>query len=216
VTTAFQATVTFAPAADGEGARASRLPAWARRFVPAMGRLPAELADRSTGLYHRAGLIAAANRIVGEQAPGAPFAMIVVEFTELREICDIYGNGVARKVVATIVRRMRSIAGWRGVAGRTGPAQFTIVLPAADDKACRRVRRVLGTPARVEFDAGDSEIVLVPDVIVDAAETGDQAQDLYRDMCRELARRQKDERRRLHWLASERERHSRPMSLPQR
>jgi GGDEF domain-containing protein len=110
------------------------------------------------------------------------------------------------------------VAGSRGFAGRTGPTQFAVVLPGVtEEKAIRRVQRVLGKPARVEFDAGDSEIVLVPDLLVDGCEAGEiDVQDVYRDMCRELARVQKVELRRLNWLASERERHSRPMSLSPR
>jgi GGDEF domain-containing protein len=124
---------------------------------------------------------------------------------------------VASKVVARVVRRLRVLAGWHGLVGRTGPAQFTVVLPGqSEERARQQVRRALGKPARIEFDAGDSEIVLVPDLAIDTAEPGTRVQHLYRETCRELARAQKDERRRLNYLASERERHSRPMSLPAR
>jgi hypothetical protein len=203
---AFEATVTFAPQFGADaGAVASRWPGWTRRLLRSFRTIPDEALDRSTGLYNRSGLFAAAN--AATQARGA----------DLREVHQIYGNAIARQMVERIVRRMRSLAGSRGLAGRTGPTQFTVVLAGAtQDKGVRLVQRVLGKPARVEFDAGDSEIVLVPDLLVDTAEPGVPVQALYREMCGELARIQKNELRRLNWLASERERHSRPMSLPSR
>lgn len=215
---AFQATVTFAPefGADGD-AVASRWPAWTRRLLRSFRTIPEEARDRSTGLYNRAGLFAAANEATQARGAGLPVSMVVLDFADLREVYQIYGNAVARKVVERTVRRLRSLAGSRGFAGRTGPTQFTLVLPGATrDEAVRRIQRALGKPARVEFDAGDSEIVLVPDLLIDTAEPGAAVQALYRQMCGELARIQTNELRRLNWLASERERHSRPMSLPAR
>lgn len=215
---AFQATVTFATdfGADGDLV-ASRWPAWTRRLLRSFRTIPDEARDRSTGLYNRGGLFAAANEAVQARVAALPVSMVVLDFTDLREVYQIYGNAVARKVVERIVRRLRSLAGSRGFAGRTGPTQFTLVFPGATrDKAVHRVQRVLGKPARVEFDAGDSEIVLVPDLLVDTAQPGGTVQALYRELCGELARMQKSELRRLNWLTSERERHSRPMSLPAR
>lgn len=209
----FEATATFVPLPGvSPEPRPSQLPGWLRLLLPVQ-RIPADLRDRSTGLYNRAGLFGAANDLLRLRADPVAATMIVLDFSDLSEVCDIYGHAIAVKVIARIVRRVRSVAGARGVAGRTGPAQFTIVIPQVGEKALRRVQRGLGKPARIEFDAGDSEIVLVPDMLIDTAEPGvEGAQDLYRQMCRELARIQKDERRRLNWLTSERERHSRPMS----
>lgn len=210
---AFQATVTFAPRLVPQ--LPARLPAWLCRLFESARFCPAQFVDPGTGLFNRAGLFAAAHRAIRDRQAGVPVAIVVLDFADLREVCDIYGMPIARKVVAKAVRRLRTVAGWHGLVGRTGPSQFTVVLPGAtEDKAMRMVRRGLGKPARVEFDAGDSEIVLVPDLLVDVLEPGaDKVQDVYREMSQELARTQRDERRRLNWLASERERHSRPMSM---
>jgi len=216
---AFEATV-FASEDPGamSGASSSRWAVWLQRLVSPFRELPAEARDRSTGLYNRAGLLAAANEAIRARAGGWRCSMVVVDFADLHEVYDIYGNAIARKVVARIVRRLRVLAGLRGFAGRTGPAQFTVVLPGATQARARRlVQRALGAPARIEFDAGDSEIVLVPHLLVDTAEPGAESiQPLYRDMCAELARVQEDELRRLHWLTTTRERHSRPMRLAPR
>ncbi|HUR88733.1 MAG TPA: diguanylate cyclase [Ramlibacter sp.] len=210
-----QATTAFAPAAAGlQPTRPLRLPRWIRMLLPPQ-RIPAELLDRSTGLYNRAGLFAAANEMIHSARASANASMVIVEFGDLREVCDIYGDAIARRVVARIVRRLRRVAGAHGVVGRTGPAQFTVVIPYEGEKVAKCLQRGLGKTACIEFDAGDSEIVLVPDLIVETAEPGDvTAQELYRQMGRQLAHNQEEERRRLHWLASERERHSRPMTDP--
>jgi diguanylate cyclase (GGDEF)-like protein len=214
--TAFQATATFTSQFQPAGGDAtpSRWPEWMRRLVQSVRTIPEDSLDRSTGLYNRGGLFAAANEAM-RRRPEASVSMIVLDFADLREVWQIYGHAVARKVVGRIIRRTRALAGARGFAGRTGPTQFTVILPGVtEDKAIRQVQRALGKPARVEFDAGDSEIVLVPDLFVDEAGSGTPVQTLYRDVCRELARIQKEELRRLNYLTSERERHSRPMSIP--
>lgn len=214
----FEATVTFAPqsGAGGDAAR-SRWPAWARAALRPLQPIPRESLDRSTGLYNRSGLFAAANEAVRLRG-GCELSMVLLDFTDLVEILQIYGNATARKLVDRIVRRVRVLAGLRGFAGRTGPTQFAVVLPGVTQyQALRRVQRALGKPARVELDAGDSEIVVVPDLRVGSDGPAEVlAQTLYRDLCRELAQAQQVEVRRLNWLASERERHSRPMSLPPR
>jgi hypothetical protein len=57
----------------------------------------------------------------------------------------------------------------------------------------------------------------VPDLLVDSLVTGVvTVHALQREMSRELARILREERRRLNFLTSERERHSRPMTLPPR
>jgi diguanylate cyclase (GGDEF)-like protein len=173
--------------------------------------------DRCTGLYERASLLETAQATC-DQLRTQPFSIVVLDFSELREVHDIYGAAVTRKLIDKVVRRVEMLAGRSALAGRTGTSQFTVVLPGMrEDKAVRTLARVLGKPARVEFDAGDSEIVLVPEVIVDGSDPGEQTVEaLHRIMCRELTQRQNAELLRQSYLTRERERHSRPMSLPSR
>lgn len=216
MSTAFQATVTFAPELHGGGAASpSRWPDWMQRLLRPVRPLSSDAIDRSTGLYNRAGLFAAARDALHRRGVAdGPVGMVVLEFSDLREVYQIYGGEIARKVVARIIRRLKVLQGSRGLAGRTGAAQFTVILPGVtQEQAIKQVQRALGQPARVEFDAGDSEIVLVPHLLVDSAEHGATVQDLYRAMSSELSRIREHEMRRLHWLTSQRERHSRPMKL---
>lgn len=216
MTPAFEATITHAhePVPYAGAAPAPFGPRWLRRLLSPFGQLSPEVTDRSTGLYHRAGLFEAALEELQGMGEDAPASAVVLEFSELREVRDIYGGTIGRKVVAKVVRRVRAVAGRSGLAGRTGPSQFTVIFPGLSArKALDRVQRALGRPARVEFDAGDSEIVLVPEFLVDAMEPGGSVQGLYRDLARELSRMEKIERRRLNYLTTERERHSRPMPI---
>lgn len=174
--------------------------------------------DRRTGLYNQAGLMACAGEMLSRaRAEGRNLSVLVIEFSDLREVHEIYGQGVSRKLIARLVRKLTSLAGANGLVGRTGVAQFTVVLPMRRENALRAIQRVLGKPARIEFDAGDDEIVLVPELVLDCTNSGTDSIDaLWRDLCAEVTRLQKSELRRQHYLQRERERHSRPMSLPAR
>jgi hypothetical protein len=87
------------------------------------------------------------------------------------------------------------------------------------EKAIAAIQRVLGSPTRIELDAGDSEIVLVPAFLVEAAGPDISCvSQMHTELRRELARIEHREQRRQQYLTRERERHSRPMglvSLPQ-
>ncbi|MDB5873972.1 MAG: regulator protein domain-like protein [Ramlibacter sp.] len=174
--------------------------------------------DQRTGLYNFEGLMGAADEMLARaRAEGRPLSVVVIEFSDLREVHEIYGHKVSRKVIAKVVGKLRAVAGMRGLAGRTGTEQFTLVLPMRRDKALQAIQRVLGKPARIEFDAGDSEIVLVPDLVLDSTDAATESmQVVWQEMCQEMATTRKVELRRQHYLQRERERHSRPMALPSR
>jgi GGDEF domain-containing protein len=175
------------------------------------------LVDTSTGLYNRMGLIAAGSTMLRQsRADGKSTSLVVLDFNDLLEVRSIYGRETSRKLHMHVVRKMKAIAGAHGLAARTGKAQFTILLPGAGaERAGQAVQRVLGRPSRIEFDAGDCEVVLVPDVMWEvAAPAVETVDELYTDVVHMLAEGQRREQRRQHWLTRERERHSRPMSLP--
>jgi len=117
--------------------------------------------------------------------------------------------------VRDCVRRLRALAGGRGFAGRTGVAEFTVVLPGLDkDGAQALVDRWLGTPPRLEHDADGHEIVLVPDVAVDMAdEDASRLEPLHARMTSRIVRLRREEQLRAAHMKRDRERHSRPMPL---
>lgn len=172
--------------------------------------------DESTGLRNQEGFEARGNALLEScLAEGRPLSVVVFDFADLLEVRAIYGNEVARAVSARVVGKLASLAGRSGFAARTGPAEFTVVLPRLGrTKALQRIQSVLGKPTRIEFEAGDSEIVLVPDFLIETADAATfTVVELQRELRVELVRMQQREQRRHHHMRRERERHSRPMGL---
>ncbi|MBC5766708.1 diguanylate cyclase domain-containing protein [Ramlibacter albus] len=198
---------------------AALVSAFARVAAALQGRSPAarEFLDTTTGLGNHGGLAGIGQPMLdAARRDGRPFSIVVLDFSELTEVREIYGTETARRVVQRVVRKLRLLAGPRGAALRTGRTEFTVLLPGANrDAACAAVHRVLGKPSRVEFDAGDCEIVLVPEIVADnVANDGESLVEVHDEISRGLAKARHDEMRRVQWLQRERERHSRPMALP--
>ncbi|HSV35168.1 MAG TPA: diguanylate cyclase [Ramlibacter sp.] len=178
--------------------------------------------DAATSLYNQAGLVAHGDDLLAAmRRERRPVSVAVFDCADLLEVRSIYGSRIARQLTARVVSKFESIAGGAGLAARTGPAEFTLVLPGLGrDKAMAAIQRALGRPGRVEFDAGDSEIVLVPGMAVQAVGPESASiEDVHLALRQELARREEEEQRRQNYLQRERTRHSRPMgmvSLPER
>ncbi len=174
------------------------------------------LADHSTGLYNTSGFSTRGDALLEQcQRADRPLAVAVFDCADLVEVRSIYGTQVARKLMKRVVRQLKELAA-QGLAARTGPTEFTVILPGfGHAKALGEIARVLGRPTSFEMDAGDHEIVLVPDCLVEAAGSDiASVNELLVELRRELALRKAHERRRHHHMRRERERHSRPMGLP--
>ncbi|MGE4241514.1 diguanylate cyclase domain-containing protein [Ramlibacter sp.] len=180
-----------------------------RRVIAEHGGL-----DGSTGLYNRRGLVIAGDEAVA-RGKARPASLVVLDLSDLVEVPAIYGREIGHRVVKRVVERVQALAGPNGLAARTGKAQFTVMLPGTDlDKAVERVHHVLGRPGRIEFEAGHTEIILVPVVQVEALAAGQESvADLLGRMERLVASHIAQEQRRRAWLKRERERHSRPSPL---
>ena len=172
--------------------------------------------DGSTALYNLAGFAAHGDEMLAAcKREGRPLTVAVFDCADLLEVRTIYGSRIARKLMARIVRKLSALSVDRGLAARTGPAEFAVVLPGMSrEKALAAIQRVMGNPMRIELDAGDSEIVLVPGFLVETAgsDTG-SVEELHGDLRRELAQQQEQEQRRHHHMKRDRERHSRPMGI---
>lgn len=171
--------------------------------------------DGSTRLFNKAGLLAHGEELLAAcRRERRPLTVAVFDCADLLEVRNIYGARVSRKLMARTAAKFAVMAGERGIAARTGPAQFTVVLPGMGrDKALQAIQRVLGHPSRIEFDAGDSEIVLVPEFALQAAGEAESLQELHRQLGQALADTRDREQRRREYLHRERVRHSRPMGL---
>ena len=172
--------------------------------------------DPATGLLDADGLVQHGDRMLARaQRDGTAVSVVLLDFSDLAEVRSIYGRPVAREALVRVVRSMRAIAGRQGVAARIGSGRFFVALPASDHgKALAAVQRVLGSPSRIEFDAGEAEIVLVPEILVRTSTADTESVDeLRRELERQLLRHREHQARREVYLQRERERHSQPMML---
>jgi GGDEF domain-containing protein len=170
--------------------------------------------DSSTTLFNSSGFAAHGNEMLAaSRRDKRPLSVAVFNCSDLLEVREIYGSRIARELMNRIVEKLSSVSAGRGLAARTGPAEFSVVLPGMGrDKAIAAIHRALGNPMRIEMDAGDSEIVLVPEFQVQAAGPDvASVEALQQALHDELIRIDAAQQRRQHHMQRERERHSRPM-----
>src|SRR5689334_4150522 len=106
------------------------------------GGEPADLPGR------RALLAQAARRLRGK--PGA-FALF--DFSDVLELRSVYGTHAHQEAMRRVVQAMQELAGADGMAARTGPAQFTVLLPGLDrGHAIDAAHATLGCPCRIELE----------------------------------------------------------------
>ena len=192
----------------------------AMRFGVAMRRADEAIErsqmDAATGLYNQDGFMArgaeALNACTVDQKPAT---LVVMDCADLQEVRTIYGRQTSRKVMARLVRKLNAIAGERGVVARMGPSEFALLLPGvARDKACLAIDRVLGRPGCIEYDAGDSEIVMVPNFVVcELACEPEGLHEAYIQQRTQVQQRIQQQAEHERYLTQERERHSRPAPL---
>jgi GGDEF domain-containing protein len=191
----------------------------AMKFGAAMRRademLESGRIDAPTALYNKDGFLAHGEEMLAaSRRERRPMSVAVFDCADLIEVRSIYGSRIARKLTDRIVRKLSSIAAGRGFAARTGPAEFTVVVRGGREKTLAAIQRALGNPMRIELDAGDSEIVLVPWFQVEAAGPDvANVEDLYLDLRRDIAEMATREQRHQNHVQRERERHSRPMGV---
>jgi len=193
--------------ATDAGSKPGRFQAWLQRFGIETN---SALRDVQSRLFNRQGLLSRGERLLGASHSGDG-ALVLFDFSDLLELRGIYGSKASAAALALLVGRLERLAGRGGLAARTGPAQFGVLLPETSRQdAVDATHHVFGKPCRLELELGREEIVLVPDVVVDICddEPGALGQ-LYTQLSVNLGRHRDHEERRRHKLRRERERHSR-------
>ncbi|MEO5672025.1 MAG: hypothetical protein ABIR26_15145 [Ramlibacter sp.] len=178
--------------------------------------VPSDHADSSKALFNSGGFAAHGNdMLAASRAEKRSLSVAVFNCADLLEVRDIYGSRIARELTERIVDKLGAVSSGRGLAARTGPAEFSLVLPGmGSDKATAAIHRALGNPMRIEMDAGDTEIVLVPEFLVETAGPDvASVEELQQQLHDKLAQMAADKQRRLHYMQRERARHSRPMPV---
>ncbi|MBK0393213.1 GGDEF domain-containing protein [Ramlibacter algicola] len=186
------------------------------RFLRWFQRRSDPLQDRRTGLLNREGLVARADAVLRSRS-WARASLVVLSFDDLPESAVLWGDAAANALMLRIAHALRRAAGRRGLAARTGPVQFAVLLPGrCRQSAIDAVTAVLGQPCRVELDWHGEELVCVPDVAAEVweGEEGGIAP-LLEQLCASLARHRNRRARHHDFIRRERERHSRPFGCSQ-
>src|SRR5690606_2610553 len=72
------------------------------------------LIDAASGLYNAKGLSQLGAGLLAQcRRESRPLGMVVLDFSDLPEVTDIYGREISRKVQGYVVRRMKALAGTR-------------------------------------------------------------------------------------------------------
>lgn len=141
-----------------------------------------------------------------------PLSVLVFALSDLPELECVFGSRVAKKAVAKMTAKLERMATRKGLALRTGPTIFTVLLPGVGcDSARAGIHAMLGQPCRIEFDASDDEIVLVPEFMVRTVCDTESLQEVYEALCSAMKQSPLTEQGRQKYLERERESHSGPM-----
>lgn len=171
--------------------------------------------DLMTRLLSRTGLLERGERLLARRAAGQLSALVLFEFSDLLETRRMYGMRVHDRALESVVEGLQRLAGRRGLAARSGPVQFAVLLPATTRQdAIEAAHAAFGKPCRVELEIGREELVLVPDVVVDTCgATAGSLSSLYMRLATTLARHRQAELLRHSRMRRQRERHSRHFGL---
>jgi GGDEF domain-containing protein len=145
---------------------------------------------------------------------GEPLSVMVLELNDLPELECVFGRRVADQLAAITCAKLRRMAGSQGLARRTGPTTFAVLMPDLDiDDVLDAMFDEFGRSCAVELEADGDEVVLVPEFKVQTVRESGSVQGAYETLCHDIANARADKQRYLRGLERERESHSRPMEL---
>lgn len=144
-----------------------------------------------------------------------PLSLLVVQVPELPELEILFGRAAAKAAVHAVMKALSSVAGHAGLAVRTLPDTFAVVMPRCTGAVLQMaLRNRLGRACSVELDFDGEEIVLVPDFQARTVDAGNTIEKTYSGVCRAIESRRYLEQLRRDHLRREREAHSTHMCLP--
>jgi GGDEF domain-containing protein len=158
-----------------------------------LGSAPAReerAAAHEAPLFGRQQLIAVGNQMLARcRSRSQPFTAAVVELSELPEVRKLFGRRTEDEIVAIVERKLRTVATSRGLAVRTAYTQFSLLLPGRQaEDALQALRTALGRAGCLEHDAAGEELVLLPNVKLDAVGPERAGIDAtYCELCQALA-----------------------------
>jgi GGDEF domain-containing protein len=110
-----------------------------------------QLTDSTTGLFNRAGLLQHGEELVrAARRERQAVSLALFDCASLGAIYELQGRSAGRKARAHWVKRLRQLAGDRGLVSRTGATQYAMLVPGVvAAKVLRHIERELGAPSRV-------------------------------------------------------------------
>jgi GGDEF domain-containing protein len=143
-----------------------------------------------------------------------PLSVIVLQLYDLPELELVFGPRAAQEVVAKTMAELIHLSPRKGFAAHVHPDTFALLMPHKEaDAALLAVEARLGKPCALELNVNGEELVLLPEVMVDAVAGTESVQEAYERLCRDIAKARLWEQRRQKYLRRERESHTRPVDL---
>jgi diguanylate cyclase (GGDEF)-like protein len=100
--------------------------------------------DPLSGLLNRRGFEAKASALLDLCAPSRlPVALVVADLDRFKALNDRHGHAAGDRVIIEFSAQLRTAAGTRGVAGRLGGEEFTVLLPLTDLASARLLAEAL-------------------------------------------------------------------------
>jgi len=181
--------------------------------LPSRTRAPQaqDLASQRTALYQFGDAL-----IANAHGAGEPLTVLVFDQVDLPELHAIFGGVAARELVAKFQQKLQALAGARGLALRSDPTAWTVLLPGLDsDAAVAAAQRILGRSLATEVECDGEDLPLIPRLAVyTVGREVSPMRHIYREMCEKIARAHALELQREEYLRRERERYTtRPAPL---
>ena len=137
----------------------------AARFAQSLQRtdreLEASLKDRETGLYNVTGLLAHGTQLLAAcRRNNEPICLTVLQSPNIAEVSNILGREAVRDMLSDAVKSLLVSAhlSGLGLAARTDPGEFVLLLPGIDlQRAKALLRKHLGSPPRLVLNVRDRE-----------------------------------------------------------
>lgn len=145
--------------------------------------------DRSTGLLNREGLVTHGDVLLREcRREKSPATVAVFGCEDLLAVHSTFGRKAGHKSLALLVSKLQAVAGSRGLVARTGPAEFSVMLPGISrEKALLVIARHLGNPLRLELLVNGEEVVMAPLLVVESVGPGEATiEGAYADLSADL------------------------------
>lgn len=107
-------------------------------------------------------------------------SIVVFRVEDLSEIRTLYGRAGYHAAILGIQRALGRLAHRRGYGARTGPTEYTLVLPNMYPRETAALLAVqLGKPERFTFDADEEQIELVPEIAADVIAPGESIRECH-------------------------------------